>query len=61
MEQDITSLEDSKALEDNQVQWTAENSQQTLDDPLLSCLTILSKLLHKPHSSKSLIAWRVLS
>ncbi|MDC9725861.1 MAG: type I secretion system permease/ATPase [Gammaproteobacteria bacterium] len=56
MEQDITSLEDSKALEDNQVQWTAENSQQTLDDPLLSCLTILSKLLHKPHSSKSLIA-----
>lgn len=56
MEQDITSLEDSKALEDNQVQWTAENSQQTLDDPLLSCLTILSKLLHKPHSSESLIA-----
>lgn len=37
-------------------QWSADNSKQTLDDPLLNCLTILSKLLHKPHSAESLIA-----
>jgi len=50
MAKDTTSLEDSKE------QWAAENSQHTLDDPLLSCLTILSKLLNKPHSAESLIA-----
>lgn len=36
-------------------QWDASNGQHTLDDPLLSCLTLLSKLLHKPHSAESLI------
>ena len=50
MAQDTTSLEGTKP------QWDAENSQHTLDDPLLSCLTILSKLLDKPHSAESLIA-----
>ena len=35
--------------------WQADNGQQTLDDPLLNCLTILSKLLNKPHSAESLI------
>ena len=50
MAKDITSLDA------NNEQWGAENSQYTLDDPLLSCLTILSKLLHKPHSAESLTA-----
>ncbi len=49
-------VQDTTSLEETQVQWAAENSQETLDDPLLSCLTILSKLLHKPHSKDSLIA-----
>ncbi|MBL1320842.1 MAG: type I secretion system permease/ATPase [Methylophaga sp.] len=36
--------------------WDAENGQHTLDDPLLSCLTVLTKLLNKPHSADSLSA-----
>jgi len=37
-------------------EWQADEGQRTLDDPLLACLTILSKLLNKPHSSESLIS-----
>lgn len=37
-------------------QWNAADSQHTLDDPLLACLTVLAKLLNKPHSAESLIA-----
>ena len=37
-------------------QWNVENSRNTLDDPLLGCLTLLSKMLNKPHSAESLVA-----
>jgi len=37
-------------------QWDAEEGQHTLDDPLLFCLTVLTKLLNKPHSAASLSA-----
>lgn len=47
---------DTTQLEESKEQWATDNNQQTLDDPLLNCLTILSKLLHKPHSAESLIA-----
>ncbi len=39
-----------------QAQWEAEDSHRSFDDPLLGCLTILSKLLNKPHSPESLTA-----
>lgn len=39
-----------------QAQWEAEDSHRTLDDPLLGCLTTLSKILNKPHSPDSLTA-----
>jgi len=51
MVQDTTIEEDN-----NKAQWANQSNQSTLDDPLLSCLTILSKLLKKPHSAESLIA-----
>ncbi len=38
------------------IQWDAEQGQHTLDDPLLACLTVLAKLLNKPHSAESLTA-----
>jgi len=47
---------DTTQLDESKEQWATDNNQQTLDDPLLDCLTILSKLLHKPHSAESLIA-----
>ena len=37
-------------------QWDAEDSRNTLDDPLLGCLTLLSKMLNKPHSADTLVA-----
>lgn len=37
-------------------QWDTEDSHSTLDDSLLGCLTILAKMLHKPHSAESLVA-----
>ncbi len=37
-------------------QWDADADYLTHDDPLLACLTILSKILHKPHSADSLVA-----
>jgi ATP-binding cassette subfamily C protein LapB len=40
----------------DKTQWEAEESHQTFDDPLLGCLTILSKILNKPHSADSLTA-----
>jgi len=33
---------------DETKQWKADDGQETLDDPLLNCLTLLSKLLNKP-------------
>lgn len=39
-----------------QAQWGAEDSHHSFDDPLLGCLTILSKILNKPHSADSLTA-----
>lgn len=45
----ITDINDSQ-------EWDAEDSHNTLDDPLLSCLTILAKILNKPHSAESLVA-----
>jgi ATP-binding cassette subfamily C protein LapB len=36
--------------------WDTGESHKSFDDPLLGCLTILSKLLHKPHSPESLTA-----
>lgn len=47
--------EQSIPLENESKQWQADGGQQTLDDPLLNCLTLLSKLLNKPHSAESLI------
>ncbi|WP_417535310.1 type I secretion system permease/ATPase [Methylophaga sp.] len=37
-------------------QWDAQDSYRTHDDPLLACLTVLAKILNKPHSPESLIA-----
>lgn len=37
-------------------QWSAGSSQSTIDDSLLGCLTLLSKILNKPHSADSLTA-----
>ncbi|MEC9412664.1 MAG: type I secretion system permease/ATPase [Pseudomonadota bacterium] len=37
-------------------QWDAQDSYRTHDDPLLSCLTLLAKILNKPHSPESLVA-----
>jgi len=42
-------------LDQSKKEWDADAGQETLDDPLLSCLTILSKLLNKPHSAESLV------
>jgi ATP-binding cassette subfamily C protein LapB len=39
-----------------QTEWDTEESHQTIDDTLLGCLTILAKILNKPHSADSLIA-----
>jgi len=39
-----------------QTEWDTEDSYQTHDDTLLGCLTILAKLLNKPHSADSLTA-----
>lgn len=36
--------------------WTIEDGRQTFDDPLLGCLTLLSKMLNKPLSPDALIA-----
>jgi len=37
-------------------QWDIGEDQHTLDDPLLGCLTLLTKMLDKPHSAESLTA-----
>ncbi|MDO8825728.1 cysteine peptidase family C39 domain-containing protein [Methylophaga sp.] len=37
-------------------QWEAEATYLTHDDPLLACLTVLTKLLQKPHSPDSMVA-----
>lgn len=37
-------------------QWSADADYLTHDDPLLACLTVLSKILHRPHSADSLVA-----
>ncbi len=37
-------------------QWDAQDSYRTHDDPLLACLTLLAKILNKPHSPESLTA-----
>ena len=37
-------------------QWKAESAYLTHDDPLLACLTVLTKLLRKPHSPDSMVA-----
>lgn len=43
-------------MAEQQAQWAAADSQNTVDDPLLGCLTVLAKILKKPHSADSLIA-----
>lgn len=40
----------------NKTQWEPEDGYRSFDDPLLGCLTILSKILNKPHSPDSLTA-----
>ncbi|KKM84779.1 hypothetical protein LCGC14_1295770, partial [marine sediment metagenome] len=40
----------------NQSEWQEHDSHLTQDDPLLGCLTVLSKILSKPHSPESLVA-----
>lgn len=40
----------------NKAQWDSEDSHLTQDDSLLGCLTILAKILNKPHSADSLTA-----
>jgi len=47
--------EQMTGVSDKPNEWDADNGQNSLDDPLLNCLTILSKLLNKPHSPESLI------
>ncbi|MDQ7072847.1 MAG: type I secretion system permease/ATPase [Gammaproteobacteria bacterium] len=47
---------DKKQQEPTGLPWDAEHGQSTLDDPLLACLTVLTKLLNKPHSADSLSA-----
>lgn len=37
-------------------QWTVDDGRQTFDDPLLSCLVLLSKMLNKPMSADALVA-----
>lgn len=39
-----------------QTEWDTEESHHTHDDTLLGCLTILAKILNKPHSADSLTA-----
>ncbi|WP_438970499.1 type I secretion system permease/ATPase [Methylophaga sp.] len=39
-----------------QVEWETDDSHLTHDDTLLGCLTILAKILNKPHSPDSLTA-----
>jgi len=39
-----------------QTEWDTEDSHLTHDDTLLGCLTILAKILNKPHSADSLTA-----
>lgn len=39
-----------------QEEWETEESHRSFDDPLLGCLTILTKILHKPQSPDSLTA-----
>lgn len=43
-------------VQDPPSQWHAADSHNTVDDPLLGCLEILAKILHKPHSGESLTA-----
>lgn len=38
----------------NETQWDADDGHNTVDDSLLNCLTILAKMLNKPHSGESL-------
>jgi ATP-binding cassette subfamily C protein LapB len=47
---------EQESTEQHSQSWDAGESHKTFDDPLLGCLTILSKLLHKPHSAESLTA-----
>jgi ATP-binding cassette subfamily C protein LapB len=47
---------EQKQEEQNTEQWNVGDAYKTLDDPLLNCLTILAKMLNKPHSAESLTA-----
>lgn len=49
-------METEEKLEQESPQWQASDNQNTIDDPLLGCLELLAKILHKPHSGQSLIA-----
>ncbi len=49
-------MEQSSVEQQTQTQWASLGGQKVLDDPLLGCLTILAKILHKPHSADSLVA-----
>ncbi|NQZ52993.1 MAG: type I secretion system permease/ATPase [Piscirickettsiaceae bacterium] len=48
--------EEHTILSDEKKQWDTADSYNTVDDVLLGCLTILTKILKKPHSAESLIA-----
>lgn len=41
---------------DNEAKWDTGEHHKTFDDTLLGCLTILAKMLNKPHSPDSLVA-----
>ncbi|MDF1588768.1 MAG: type I secretion system permease/ATPase [Gammaproteobacteria bacterium] len=47
---------DYDIAQEERPQWKAADNQNTVDDPLLGCLELLAKILHKPHSGQSLIA-----
>ncbi|AFJ01875.1 ABC transporter, transmembrane region:ABC transporter:Peptidase C39, bacteriocin processing [Methylophaga frappieri] len=40
----------------DKTQWNADEGRQTVDDPLLGCLLILAKMLHKPFSAEALVS-----
>jgi ATP-binding cassette subfamily C protein LapB len=50
-------MDSEQTIELNDVQqWDADDGHNTVDDPLLRSLTLLAKLLNKPHSPQSLVA-----
>ncbi|RKZ88384.1 MAG: type I secretion system permease/ATPase [Gammaproteobacteria bacterium] len=44
------------ASQEQRSEWNTADSRNTLDDSLLGCLTVLTKILNKPHSAESLVA-----